>query len=91
MADWVKMGVKAALIGTVTALLIFILGWITFPDFDISIFTQGIAFTKAIGEYYFPAFNVLAGIFVSLLGLRIILIGIQLSLVAIRWIFKVNE
>lgn len=91
MADWIKIGIKAGLVASVTALLLFILGWVTFPDFDISIFTQGIAFAKAIGEYYFPAFSVLAGIFVSLLGIQVVLLGVQLSLVAIRWIFKVNE
>lgn len=91
MADWIKMAVKAALVATVSAVLIIILSAITFPPLDLSVFTKGIGFAYAIGEYYFPAFNVLLGIFLPLLGLRILIMGLSLAVITFRWVLKVNE
>lgn len=91
MADWIKMGVKAALVATVTGVLLVILSVVTFPALDLSIFTRGIGFAYALGEYYFPAFNILLGIFIPLLGLRILIMGLTLAIITFRWVLKVNE
>lgn len=91
MADWIKIGVKAGLVATATATLIVLLSFVSFPALDLSIFTQGIAFAYALGDYYFPAFNILISLFIPLLGLRLLVMTISLVLITIRWVLKVNE
>lgn len=91
MADWVKMGIKAALVAVITAALIFILTAIAFPTPDMTAFVEGVSWAYAIGNYYIPLFTPITILFVALLGLEVTLRGVYLGIIAWRWIFKVNE
>ena len=91
MADWVKMGIKAGIIITVTALVIVLLSTITFPSVDLTAFIQGIGKGKAIMTYWFPLMGTLFNIFLGLMALELITYGIYIALIGIRWILKVNE
>lgn len=91
MADWIKIGIKAGLIVTVTALVIIILTQITFPQIDLTAFANGIRVGRAIIEYWFPYMAVLYNIFISLLLIEVAMMGLQVILIGIRWVLKVNE
>lgn len=91
MADWIKIGIKAGIVATATAVVIVILSVVQFPALDLSAFTQGVAIGKAVAFYWFPTLGVLFTIFISLLALELIVYGIYIALITIRWVLKVNE
>lgn len=90
-ADYVKMGVKAAIIITVTTTIIAIFANIQIPAVDTTSFTNAIAMGKAFINYWVPILTPFVNIFVFLLGLELAAFTATLALIAIRWVLKVNE
>lgn len=91
MADWIKIGIKAGIVITATAVVIVLLTMVTFPALDLSAFTDGIRVGKAIADYWFPYMGTLISIFIGLLLLEIASMTMYVALIAIRWVLKVNE
>lgn len=90
-ADYVKMGVKAGLIITVTGVIVAIFANIQIPAVDTTSFTNAVSMGKAFVEYWVPILTPFVNIFVFLLGLELLAFTSTLVLIAMRWIFKVNE
>lgn len=91
MADWVKMAVKAGVIITVTAMLLFVLTSIPLPSVDLTSLVNALGVGKAILQYWFPSLNIMLTIYLALLGLELTIWGVKIALIAIRWVLKVNE
>lgn len=90
-ADYVKMGVKAALIITATAIIVAVFSNIQFPSVDTSSLVQAVGMGKAFVTYWAPILMQFVDFFLALLLVDIALIGAYIALIAIRWVLKVNE
>lgn len=91
MADWIKMGVKAGIIITATAIIIALFANIQIPAFDTTAFRQAIGTGKAFIQYWAPVASTFLLFFIGLLSLKLALLGAKIALIAIRWVLKVNE
>lgn len=91
MADWIKIAIKAGLIITVTAMLLFVLNTVQIPSVDISALVNGLGVGKAVLIYWFPSMSIMLTIYIALLGLELAIWAVKIALIAIRWVLKVNE
>lgn len=90
-ADYVKMGVKAALIAVITAAIVVLLNTVQIPTLNFSAISDylNIAYTFMVN--WFPATVVLWPIVLTLIGLEIGIMGFKVAAIAWKWIFKINE
>lgn len=91
MAEWVKMGIKAGIVLTVTAMLLFVLTSVPLPSVDLASLTNALGVGKAVLQYWFPSANIMLTIYIALLGLELAIWAVKIALIAIRWVLKVNE
>lgn len=91
MADWIKIGIKAGLVITVTAMVLFVLSAVPLPAINTTELANALGVGKAILQYWFPALSIMLTIYVSLLALELAIWGVKIALIAIRWVLKVNE
>lgn len=90
-ADYVKMGVKAAILVTGALIVINFLNnfWVSVPQMDYV--TSFINKAYTIGHHYIPYWDVLYNTGVMVLNLNLVFYSARLALIAIRWVLKVNE
>lgn len=91
MADWIKIGIKAGIIITATAIIVALFANIQIPAIDTSVFAQAIGTGKAFITYWAPVASTFLLFFIGLLSLKLALLGAKIALIAIRWVLKVNE
>lgn len=91
MADWIKIGIKAGIIITATAIIVAVFANIQIPSIDTTVFSQAIGTGKAFINYWTPVGSTFLLFFIGLLGLKLALLAAKIALIAIRWILKVNE
>ena len=90
-ADYVKMGVKAALIAVVTAAIIVLLNVVQIPSFNISAISSYLNTAYTFLTSWCPAVVVLWPLALTLITLELAIMGFEVAAMAWRWIFKVNE
>lgn len=91
MADWVKMGIKAGLIITVTAIIIALFANIQVPSINTSVFSDSIGSARSFLSYWAPIATNFIIFFIGLLGVKLAFLAAKIGLIAIRWVLKVNE
>lgn len=91
MADWAKIALKTGLIAVVMVALWAVFTQVQIPSIDFSGIFSGFGTAMAIITYWCPAFSVIWGTTLALLGMLVALWGFRYAMIAIRWLFKVNE
>jgi len=91
MADWAKILLKTGLIAGVMAGIWAVFTQIQIPTIDFSVITQNTSFAYAFLTYWNPAFPVVWGIVLTMLGVLLALWTFRFGSIAVRWLFKVNE
>ena len=90
-ADWVKMGVKAALIAVITIAIIALLNIVQVPSLNFSFISGYLNLAYTFMIHWFPATIVLWPIVLALVALEIAIMGFKVGAIAWKWIFKINE
>lgn len=90
-ADYIKMGVKAALIAVITVAIIAIFANVQIPNLDFSLFSQGLSTALAIIYHWCPAATVLVPLAITMLGIQLAILLFQYAMIAVRWVMKINE
>ncbi len=91
MFEGIKMAAKAALIITVTALIVALFANIRIPNADLTTFQMAITNALNIGYHWCPALRVVFPAVLTVFGLFISIQAFHFAAIAIRWVFKVNE
>lgn len=89
--DIVKIGVKTALVVTITAAILVIFSTVQIPNLDFTLMSQGMGTALAIIYHWAPASQVLFPLAVSMLGIQLAIILFEYAMIAVRWVMKVNE
>lgn len=90
-ADYIKMGVKAALILVITAAIVVLLNTVQIPQINFSSITTYMNTAYTFLTHWCPAIVVIWPIALAMITLEIAIMGFQVGAMAWRWIFKVNE
>lgn len=91
MADWVKIALKTGLIVVVMVALWAVFTQISLPSIDFSLVFSSFGTAMAIFAYWCPAFTVIWGTTLAMLGVLAALWLFRFAMIAVRWLFKVNE
>lgn len=91
MGDAIKIGVKAGLIGVITAGIIALFTTVQIPALDFSYFSQALGTGLAVVYHYVPAAQVVFPVVLALLAFDVALRAFNLGMIAVRWVLKVNE
>lgn len=91
-ADYVKMGVKIALVATITAAVIAIFANVQIPAIDTAQLSNAIGAGLAIYFHWTGNIGVtLWNIVLTLLAIELALLVFKVAKIAYRWILKINE
>lgn len=92
-ADYVKMGVKAALVITVTTAIVLVFTNINIhiPSIDLLPLYAAIGTGKAIVAYWAPPLLPFINFLTFLLIFEIATYALYIELIAWRWVLKINE
>lgn len=91
MADWAKIALKTALIAGIMTALWGVFNLIQIPTIDFTVLTANSTFAYAFLTYWCPAFPVVWGVILTMLGVLLALWAFRFATVSVRWLFKVNE
>lgn len=91
MGDFVKIGVKSALIAVITAAIIALFVTVKIPAVDFAPLTQGLGMSLAVLYHYVPVLQIIMPVVLSLLAFEAAVNLFHLAMIAVRWVMKVNE
>lgn len=89
--DYVKMGIKAALIVVITVAVLVLFNSITIPNLDLSQVSTYLNVAYSVGVHYIPGFVIIWGLGLAVIGLDLAVMLFNLAMIAVRWVMKVAE
>ena len=92
MGDFVKIGVKTALIAIITSAILLLFANVQVPAFNVQLVVDAIGKGKAIVNYYAGVFSPVVAAAFWLLGFYYLALPtFKIAMIATKWIMKVNE